>query len=127
MKNAISIEEARKIVKTADLINAAIEAEKRAAKYYGKLAKKANVTETTKNGKYTRAEAFADAVKAGAGKKDEIIRLSASLYAEKTGNAVNEKEAAWYANTVLPGLIALGLADVKDGVFSIFLPVSKAA
>lgn len=77
---------------------------------------KTSTAKTPAAPKYTRAHAFADAVRSlnGIGTKETLVAESDKLYAGKGGNA-NLKESAWYYNAIVPGLIALEIAHIHDG------------
>lgn len=88
---------------------------------------KAGKVEPVKTAKYTRADAFASAIKNGADFKSNLISLSDSIYVLNGGKS-NEKESAWYYNTIVPGLIALNFASYdKDGKLEVFAFTAKKA
>lgn len=83
----------------------------------GAAAKPAKAAEAPR---YTRANAFADAVDTGEKNIDKLIELSDANYVSKAGKTSNLKEAKWYYNTIVPGLIALGFATVQGVNITIF-------
>lgn len=82
----------------------------------GKKVKPATTAKPAGTVKYTRAHAFADAVKANNGTTslEKLLTDADKLYSDNGGKA-NLKEAKWYQGTILPGLVALGYASIKDG------------
>lgn len=95
-------------------------AEKPAKAPKAEKAPKAKKEEKTK---YTRANAFADAViELNADKKavklEDLANAANDAYVN-AGNNPNIKEAKWYQGTILPCLIALELAVVENGTFKL--------
>lgn len=87
--------------------------------------KKEKAPAKEKVARYSRANAFADAVvKTKADKKavklDDLADAANSIYMEK-GNKDNIKEAKWYQGTVVPALVAMGVAEVSDGSFKMLV------
>jgi hypothetical protein len=93
------------------------EAEKKAAKDKKAAEKAAKDAEKKAAApaviRYTRSDAFADALKKKPGKLSELIKDSDALYAGKGGSS-NEKEAKWMAGYAVKLLTAMKLL-VVDG------------
>jgi len=75
--------------------------------------------------RYTRANAFADAIKElKADKKavdlNKLAETANEIYIGK-GNKDNLKEAKWYQSTVIPALVILGFAESKDVGFQLLV------
>lgn len=95
-------------------------AEKPAKAPKAEKAPKAKKEEKTK---YTRANAFADAViELNADKKavklEDLANAANDIYVN-AGNNPNIKEAKWYQGTILPCLVALDLAVVENDTFKL--------
>ena len=74
--------------------------------------------------KYTRANAFADAFLFGTTDCDKLIAHADKFYVDNGGTS-NLKEAKWYHNVMMPGLVALGIVSIADGKITILKDMRK--
>jgi len=78
----------------------------------GKVVK--TTAKTKSEVKYTRANAFADAVKSGETNLEKLLTVADKLFMKANNKPTNIKEAKWYQSTVVPGLIALDLYTIVN-------------
>jgi len=83
------------------------------AKGKGKKAATPKAEKAPKVERYTRAMAFADAIRSGANTKEKIVEKASALYI-KSGGADIPRESNWMARIGLQVLDAFGLVE-KDG------------
>ena len=74
--------------------------------------------------KYTRANAFADAFLSGETDCVKLVTVADEFYA-KNGGTANFKEAKWYYNVMMPGLVALGIVSVSEGKLTVLKDLPK--
>ena len=89
----------------------------------GKKAPKAAAKKEAKT-KYTRANAFADAFLSGETDCVKLITQADEFYV-KNGGTSNIKEAKWYHNVMMPGLVALGIVSVSEGKLTVLKDLPK--
>lgn len=89
----------------------------------GKKAPKAAAKKEAKT-KYTRANAFADAFLSGETDCVKLVTVADEFYA-KNGGTANIKEAKWYHNVMMPGLVALGIVSISEGKLNILKDLPK--
>lgn len=125
IESATDAEEAEEVEEVEEKTPAKGKKEKAAPAEKPAKEKKEKAPAKEKVARYSRANAFADAVvKTKADKKavklDDLADAANSIYMEK-GNKDNIKEAKWYQGTVVPALVAMGVAEVSDGSFKMLV------